>query len=269
MILVNHQNTDYKIYTDTNDLDIKLNLNKDSFTFDIKDYINTNIKEGVYNFSPIEYYKTKNGFYIPIIKCVITSYRNSRMYFFKSVLNHTIAVRYNKTNRNYVIYHILFKRFKISNKLYLKDYLVYKLINNDIDIFNAIKIVYGKTDTKFVINTIKRYFSNPYFYKTLRSIIMELYDTFKNNGLNPDFFAKYIKNILLSDKSNHNLKKYALEILYNVLKDNNIKNIDNANLISYDDIILSISDNTQNNQLNDNIDIKLLSDNSDIIKHTQ
>ena len=204
MIKMNFDNKPCYIYQSVNEF--RASIHKDK----LKEYVDAEVGD---------YVETDNGYYIPLLDYKDSVFKHKqygllqrRVLIFPYYTFRYIVRKDHKKKR--MVYNRSLSAITNNRKLSLYESLVLKLMSEGFTLYQATKHVYP---TKHFHRLLKM-LSNPNFTNRLKGIAMSLKDSIEANGINHEYIAKKMKDILESDKPNATLVKYALETSIELLK---------------------------------------------------
>lgn len=186
-----------------------------------------------------DYYKTINGYYIPIFPIPIKTKKLTKynMITYKLVNGQYLIVYYNDEKQ--VVRHIKYDRFYSQyNILPKKIQLVAKLISKGWDIYKTIKFLYPNKKFKYRQQLISKLLNNQNFIDTIGDVIMKSYSEIAiAKGADREFIINKLKEIADDNKANPKLREFALIQLIQFNRDiQDIKSISN----NYDNILKKV-----------------------------
>lgn len=204
MIKMNFDNKPCYIYESMNEF--RASIHKDK----LKPYYETEVGD---------YIETDNGYFIPLLRYQDKLYKH-KVYGLttKRILvfpYYTVMYLIDHVKKNKrIVYKRSISYTYHNNHLSAQEVAILKLMEQGYPLYKAIKHMYPNKHFQRILRVL----SNPKFTNRLKGIAMSLKDSIEGHGINHEYIAKKMKDILESDKPNATLVKYALETSIELLK---------------------------------------------------
>lgn len=197
----------------------------------ITDYINLNGN----------YYKTIDGYYIPIIPTPVKQKKLTKynVITYKLYNGQYLSIYYN--DEKTVIKHIKFQRDYVNSVIAQipKRYhtIVYYLLSGW-DIYKAVKFTFPKYSYRNRLSIVSHLFNNKELIKIIGDTVMKSYQQIAiQKGADKEFIVTILKNIAQDPKANAKLREFAITQLITFNQDISSSPNLSTNNIDYDKLV--------------------------------